>query len=303
MFSFAFPSRLAMENPFPGEYDEQREFGAVLAELVKGLPANAEHAALEQGVHALRQAIDQRLDGPAVSRQARQLGARLAVAYERRGRWPAGVGLEPAPANLRDVARLDQLSLFDLYNTLALGIDGTEMPSFADQLDDRQRWDVAAYIASFTAKPEAGKGDKTWNIADWPARPRPKSPPTKAQRPWRHSGPSVPSRRRSSVALRNCSNTPPDGLPVGQVEQRLGEAKVKLEQAAKLLGSDGLSWSLSYVSGLLILLREGLEAILVLAAILAFLRNTGQQSAVRSVNIGWGLALVAASLPGAGRLM
>ncbi|EGH18485.1 hypothetical protein Pgy4_36570, partial [Pseudomonas savastanoi pv. glycinea str. race 4] len=53
------------------------------------------------------------------------------------------------------------------------------------------------------------------------------------------------------------------------------------------------SLSLSYVSGLLILLREGLEAILVLAAILAFLRNTGQQSAVRSVNIGWGLALLA----------
>lgn len=84
-----------------------------------------------------------------------------------------------------------------------------------------------------------------------------------------------------------------DGLPVAQAEQRLAEAKAKLDAAAKLLGSDGLSWSLSYISGLLILLREGLEAILVLAAILAFLRNTGQQSAVRSVNIGWGLALVA----------
>ncbi len=82
-----------------------------------------------------------------------------------------------------------------------------------------------------------------------------------------------------------------DGLPVEQAVQRLDEAKVKLAQAAKLLGSDGLSWSLSYVSGLLILLREGLD--LVLAAILAFLRNTGQQSAVRSVNIGWGLALLA----------
>ena len=178
-----------------GEYREQQEFSAVLADLVKGLPAHAEQAALEQGVQALRQAIDQRQDGPAVARQARQLGARLAVAYEvsqapvitpdpargaslyaqncsichgetGAGDGPAGVGLEPAPANLRDVSRLDQLSLFDLYNTLALGIDGTEMPSFADQLDDRQRWDVAAYIASFTAKPEAGKGDKAWNIAD-----------------------------------------------------------------------------------------------------------------------------------------
>ncbi|EGB99977.2 MULTISPECIES: cytochrome c/FTR1 family iron permease [Pseudomonas] len=365
-----------------GEYDEQREFGAVLAELVKGLPANAEHAALEQGVQALRQAIDQRLDGPAVSRQARQLGARLAVAYEvsqapiitpdpargaalyaqncaichgesGAGDGPAGVGLEPAPANLRDVARLDQLSLFDLYNTLALGIDGTEMPSFADQLDDRQRWDVAAYIASFTAKPEAGKGDKTWNIADL-ARQTPAEIAAnegtaaveafraqRAQPPQVKRGPAqlleytastldkslaayragdrdqaydlsvaaylegfelvessldnidTQARKATEKTLMAYRQSLQDGLPVGQVEQRLGEAKVKLEQAAKLLGSDGLSWSLSYVSGLLILLREGLEAILVLAAILAFLRNTGQQSAVRSVNIGWGLALVA----------
>ncbi|KPA97315.1 FTR1 family iron permease, partial [Pseudomonas asplenii] len=84
-----------------------------------------------------------------------------------------------------------------------------------------------------------------------------------------------------------------DGLPVEQVEQRLAFAKDKLKTSAGLLGNDGLSQSLSFISGLLILLREGLEAILVLAAILAFLRNTGQQSAVRSVNIGWGLALLA----------
>ena len=84
-----------------------------------------------------------------------------------------------------------------------------------------------------------------------------------------------------------------DGLPVAQAQQRLDAAKAKLKESAGLLGSDGLSWSLSYISGLLILLREGLEAILVLAAILAFLRNTGQQSAVRSVNVGWGLALLA----------
>ncbi|MGK9527619.1 hypothetical protein O6482_26145, partial [Salmonella enterica subsp. enterica] len=65
-----------------------------------------------------------------------------------------------------------------------------------------------------------------------------------------------------------------DGLPLEQVQQRLDVAKGKLTESAGLLGSDGLSWSLSYISGLLILLREGLEAILVLAAILAFLRNT-----------------------------
>ncbi len=365
-----------------GEYREQQEFSAVLAELVKGLPAHAEQSALSQGVAALRQAIDQRQDGAAVAKQARQLGARLAVAYEvsqapvitpdpargaslyaqncaichgdsGAGDGPAGVGLEPAPANLRDVARLDQLSLFDLYNTLGLGIEGTEMPSFADQLDERQRWDVAAYVASFTAKPEAAKGDKTWNLADL-ARQTPAEVSAnegaaaveafraqRAQPPQVKRGPAqlldytattldkslaayregdhdqaydlsvaaylegfelvessldnidTQARKDTEKALMAYRQSLQDGLPVAQAEQRLVEAKAQLDGAAKLLGSDGLSWSLSYISGLLILLREGLEAILVLAAILAFLRNTGQQSAVRSVNIGWALALVA----------
>ncbi|MBI6940539.1 FTR1 family protein [Pseudomonas putida] len=365
-----------------GEYREQQEFSAVLADLVKGLPANAEQNALEQGVQALRQAIDQRQDGAAVAKQARQLGARLAVAYEvsqapvitpdpargaslytqncsichgdtGAGDGPAGVGLEPAPANLRNTERLDQLSLFDLYNTLNLGIDGTEMPSFADQLDERQRWDVAAYIASFTADPQAAKGDKTWNLADLarqtPAEVAANEGPgaveafraQRAQPPQVKRGPAqlldytastldkslaayrtgdhdqaydlsvaaylegfelvessldnidTQARKDTEKSLMAYRQSLQDGLPVAQAEQRLAEAKVKLDQASKLLGNDGLSWSLSYISGLLILLREGLEAILVLAAILAFLRNTGQQSAVRSVNIGWALALVA----------
>ncbi|ODB39166.1 cystathionine gamma-synthase [Pseudomonas mosselii] len=365
-----------------GEYREQQEFSGVLAELVKGLPAHAEHGALEQGVQSLREAIDQRQDGAAVARQARQLGARLAVAYEVSqapvitpdpargaalyaqncaichgdtglGDGPAGIGLEPAPANLRDTRRLDQLSLFDLYNTLGLGIEGTEMPSFAEQLDERQRWDVAAYIASFTADPQAAKGDKTWNIADL-ARQTPAEVAAsegadavaafraqRAQPPQVKRGPAqlleytsstldkslaayragdhdqaydlsvaaylegfelvessldnidAQARKDTEKSLMAYRQSLQDGLPVAQAEQRLAEAKARLEQASKLLGSDGLSWSLSYVSGLLILLREGLEAILVLAAILAFLRNTGQQSGVRSVNIGWGLALVA----------
>lgn len=365
-----------------GEYREQQEFSAVLADLLARLPTHAEREALSQGVAALREAIDQRQAGAAVARQARQLGARLAVAYEvsqapvitpdpargaslyaqncaichgdsGAGDGPAAVGLEPAPANLRSLERLDQLSLFDLYNTLGLGIEGTEMPSFADQLDERQRWDVAAYIAGFSADPQTAQGERVWDIADL-ARQTPAEiaaaegaeavaafraqrarPPVVKRGPAQLLDYTATTLDKSLAAYREGDHDQAydlsvaaylegfelvessldnidaqvrkdtekslmayrqalqDGLPVEQATQRLADAKVKLEQAAKLLGSDGLSWSLSYVSGLLILLREGLEAILVLAAILAFLRNTGQQSAVRSVNIGWALALVA----------
>ena len=364
------------------EYREQLEFLAVLKGLIADLPQRPERDELVQGVNALQTAIEKREDGTAVAREARQLGAKLAVAYEvsqapaitpdptrgaplyaqhcsvchgetGAGDGPASVGMTPPPANLRDGQRLDRLSLYAIYNTLGLGVEGTDMPSFADQLDERQRWDLATYIAGLSADPSASKADKTYNLADLArqtpnevlAAEGPEATATfraqRAQPPQVKRGPAqlldytsatldkslaayragdreqaydlsvaaylegfelVESsldnvdanvRKNTEKALMAYRQSLQDGLPIEQVEQRLEAAKVLLKESAGLLGSDGLSWTLSYVSGLLILLREGLEAILVLAAILAFLRNTGQQSAVRSVNVGWGLALVA----------
>ncbi|WP_210641965.1 MULTISPECIES: cytochrome c/FTR1 family iron permease [unclassified Pseudomonas] len=364
------------------EYREQLEFTQAVEGLIAGLPAKPEKAELTQGISALRSAITQRQDGGDVARLARQLGARLAVAYEvsqapvitpdptrgaplyaqhcsvchgdsGAGDGPAGVGLEPPPANLRDGQRLDRLSLYAIYNTLGMGVEGTDMPAFADQLDDRQRWDLATYIASFSADPAAAKSEQIYNLADLarqtPAEVLAAQGPAaaatfraqRAQPPQVQRGPAqlldytaatldksiaayragdhdqaydlsvaaylegfelVESsldnvdanvRKDTEKSLMAYRQSLQDGLPVEQAEQRLDAAKAKLKESAGLLGGDGLSWSLSYISGLLILLREGLEAILVLAAILAFLRNTGQQSAVRSVNVGWGLALLA----------
>ncbi|AHG38747.1 cystathionine gamma-synthase [Pseudomonas syringae CC1557] len=363
------------------EYQQQLENLTALQALILTLPQRAERAELEQGVGELKSAVTRHNDGEQVARQARQLGAKLALAYEvsqapaitpdpargaplyaqhcsvchgdsGAGDGPAGIGLEPAPSDLRDATRLDRLSLYDLYNATGLGIAGTDMPAFADQLDDRQRWDVATYIASFSAKPVANPA-KTFNIADL-ARQTPAEilaaegqdaaatfRAQRAQPPQVQRGPAqlldytsvtldkslaaykagdreqaydlsvaaylegfelVESsldnvdanvRKDTEKSLMAYRQSLQDALPLPQVAQKLEAAKSRLKESAGLLGSDGLSQSLSYISGLLILLREGLEAILVLAAILAFLRNTGQQSAVRSVNIGWGLALLA----------
>ncbi|MDP9516094.1 cytochrome c/FTR1 family iron permease [Pseudomonas protegens] len=364
------------------EYREQVEFLGVLQGLIADLPAKPEKAELEQGIVSLRKAVDDRVEGSQVARLARQMGAKLAVAYEvsqaplitpdpargaplyaqhcsvchgekGAGDGPAGVGMTPPPANLRDAERLDRLSLYAVYNTLGLGVEGTDMPAFADQLDDRQRWDLATYIAGFSADPAAAKGEQSFNLADLArqtpaevlAAQGPQAAATfraqRAQPPQVKRGPAqlldytastldkslaayrngeheqaydlsvaaylegfelvessldnvdATVRKDTEKALMAYRQSLQDGLPVAQAEQRLDAAKAKLKASAELLGGDSLSWSLSFISGLLILLREGLEAILVLAAILAFLRNTGQQSAVRSVNVGWGLALLA----------
>ncbi|WP_095057557.1 cytochrome c/FTR1 family iron permease [Pseudomonas sp. Irchel s3f7] len=364
------------------DYRAQQQSIKALQEWVGSMPAKPEKASLEQGVVDLRKAVSARQEGADVARQARQLGAKLAVAYEvsqapiitpdptrgaplyaqhcsvchgdtGAGDGPAGVGLMPPPSNLRDASRVDRLSLYAIYSAVGLGVEGADMPAFADQLDDRQRWDLASYIASFSVDLVTSASDKTYNIADL-ARQTPtevqvaEGPQAaatfraqRAQPPQVKRGPAqlldytaatldksiaayragdhdqaydlsvaaylegfelVESsldnvdanvRKDTEKSLMAYRQSLQDGLSVGEVEQRLDAAKAKLKTSAGLLGNDGLSWSLSYISGLLILLREGLEAILVLAAILAFLRNTGQQSAVRSVNVGWGLALVA----------
>jgi high-affinity iron transporter len=64
------------------EYREQLEFTQVLEGLIAALPNKPDKAELTQGIGTLRGAISDRRDGNDVARLARQLGARLAVAYE-----------------------------------------------------------------------------------------------------------------------------------------------------------------------------------------------------------------------------
>ena len=364
-----------------GEYREQLEFLGVLQGLLLDLPAHAQRAELEAGVAQLRQAVERRADGALVAVQARQLAERLRTIYQlnllpsitpdpQRGQslyadncsvchgpvgagdGPAGVGMQPPPANLQAAARLDSLSLYDLFNTLSLGIDGTDMASYSDQLDERQRWDLASYIAGFSAAPtEAGSSSFTLNelVEQTPGQiqaaqgasaaaafraQRAKPAPTQRgpQQLIEHTVLTLDKslaayasgeheqaydlsvgaylegfelvesglnnldpglRKTTEAALMVYRQGLRDGLPQAQLEQLLTLAKGKLAECADLLNGDSLSGSLSFVSSLMILLREGLEAILVLAAILAFLRNTGQSSALRSVHLGWGLALLA----------
>lgn len=81
--------------------------------------------------------------------------------------------------------------------------------------------------------------------------------------------------------------------PVATVEQQAQSIVDLLDRAEAALASAELGWGALFTSSLLILLREGLEAILVLAAIIAFLVKSGRRDALPWVHAGWALALVA----------
>ena len=365
------------------EYREQQEFMVVLQGVVLNLPDKPGRAKLEQNLRQLEAAIRQRQEGQQVARQARQIAAELVELYQVQqtpaispdpargaplfaelctvchgasgaGDGPAAIGMLPAPSNLRDQARLDQLSLYDIYNTIGLGVDGTDMAGFADQLDERQRWDMASYIASLNA-PAVNDGDvfslallagktpaeiaSSQGAADAARfraqRAHPPQPKRSAAQYVEHTREMLAAsltayrageaseayelsvaaylegfelvesglnnidaeqRKATERALMAYRKLLQDGAPAEQAAQALAAADQQLQDSASLLSQGGMSASLSFISSLLILLREGVEAILVLAAILAFLNKTGQQHALRSVHLGWGMALLAGVL-------
>ena len=59
----------------------------------------------------------------------------------------AGTNLDPAPSNFHDRQRMDQRSIYSLYSTITLGVQGTAMASFRTLSED-ERWALAFYVSA-----------------------------------------------------------------------------------------------------------------------------------------------------------
>ena len=87
------------------------------------------------------------------------------------------------------------------------------------------------------------------------------------------------------------------GVAPEEIQKRHDEIIGKLDQAGEMLArTDEYSGIYFFINSALIILREGLEATLVLAAILAMLKVMGATDAVRYIHLGWILALIAGGL-------
>src|SRR5215467_5873266 len=87
------------------------------------------------------------------------------------------------------------------------------------------------------------------------------------------------------------------GVPAAEIQQRQLDLTAKLDEASQLLTrEDSFSAYYSFLNSALIILREGLEAALILAAIVAMLKVIGATEAVRYIHLGWVLALFAGGL-------
>ena len=83
------------------------------------------------------------------------------------------------------------------------------------------------------------------------------------------------------------------GESESQLRQRLAETEALLDEAETALAPEAESGIATFLGAFAILLREGLEALLVVIAMIAFLRKAERTEAVPYVHGGWVAALVA----------
>lgn len=268
--------------------------------------------------------------------------------------------MEPPPTDFTDAERARARSLYGLYNTITLGVEGTSMPSFA-QLPMDQRWALAFLVGGLhvdastlasgqqifettapTQLPDISElttrtlkavgeseGEHAAALHAW-LRTHPDAlavartdPLVTAMNGVRESL-DLYAREQFDAAhdmavdaylegfeLAEAALSTTQGGLVGEVEtamtalrlairDRLPESAVRAagEQAISLLqqahdsrSGESLSPGVAFISALVIMLREGLEAILVLGAMAAFLNKTGRRDALVWLHGGWMAAL------------
>jgi high-affinity iron transporter len=394
------------------EYGEQREFATQVITLLSELSAVPEQVMLLQRARELLARIEAKAPGSEISALADQLHIgviqawRLNVAPRQppdlrhagqlfaqhctachgtqgRGDGPLAKGMEPAPRNFHDDTRMRQRSLYGVYNTISLGVQGTPMRAFRE-LSESDRWALAFFVAGLrTDLNVLAKGEALWRQGEGKAafdslrtlvtttslQQGPAGSPIEAVRAYLTQQPQVlqvtadeplafsrskieetaqayangnrEEARRLAIAaylegfeliesalsrvdasLRTETEREMMGLRTAIIEGRPTEVvtaqttkvKMLLDRADAALSDANLSPNAAFVSSLLILLREGLESILILSAIVAFVIKTGRRDALPYIHLGligaaglgavtWGIARYTLSISGANREM
>jgi high-affinity iron transporter len=376
-----------------GEYAEQVEFAAQIRDMVAALPPNAKRDTYARQAGQLLALIQAKADGAKVTRLASELQHGLITAYSipvapkqapnsngapglyathcagchglsGDGAGPQARALQPAPSNFRDVKRQSTRSVFSLFNTISLGVDGTPMRAFTD-LSAENRWKLAFYVSQFAASDaQRAHGAEAWKrgegrdqfsslaalVTKTPAEARRQGDDTESILAYLRAEPAEVEaartpvafsiamlarsleayragnaeeayrlavtaylegfelieasldnrdqelRTRTEAAMMGYRNAIRAGRSVVEVEADHDAAVELLQESQRRLTGPAASPTANFVSALIIILREGLEAVLVLAAMAAFLVRTGRRESLPWLHGGWVVALLLGGL-------
>jgi high-affinity iron transporter len=234
------------------------------------------------------------------------------------GDGPAGRLLNPRPPALGVRSETPDLTPTLAYNVLSVGVRGTAMPGFASTLSPQDRWNIVNYMYALRGEPmqlpPVARADAT-AIAPDSASPIIRALLDSALA-FAKMGKSEEASERAFDAyiafepLETPARAKKPGM-VATMERHFADFKgavSRLDTTAALSARaaivEGLpsvvdlarrpstSWG-AFLQSVLIILREGFEAILVVGAVVAFLIKTGHRERLRSIWIGVGLALLA----------
>ena len=311
------PARLAVE--VAGELD------AIARLLAAAAPVDsvAGHAA----------ALERRLDlefgsvvddrparEPSLAAGARIYASRCAQCHGTAGHGdgPSAAGLTPPPADLGSRAAPAPVAPLDYFRRLTYGVPGTAMPAFGPVLSREDRWDAIAYVLSLSdtlarrtasgadavtfgtvratvgaAMEQARRGDRRV-AADKVLDAYLEFEGEEGRIRIADAGLASRAERRFA-ALREAARA---GGP--RLDARYLELSGTLDSAEAALGRSRTGWGF-LVESFLLIVREGFEAILIVAAIMAVVLRSGTVQQRRDVR--WGVVLaLAASLATAGLL-
>ena len=173
------------------EYDEQVEFSQQVRTRLDQLPTHPDKANMLRLAEQLISGIQEKRPGLEVAALAQQLRWDIIRAYDVEvapkrppdlrttaalyqaqcsachgpqglGDGPAGANLDPSPSNFHDRHRMDQRSVYGLYSTITLGVQGTGMSSF-QTLSDDERWALALYVSNLAStETDLQRGGELW---------------------------------------------------------------------------------------------------------------------------------------------
>jgi len=86
------------------------------------------------------------------------------------------------------------------------------------------------------------------------------------------------------------------GEPVAAVKDQVAVLDTLFSDAEEVLSPDAASTASTFIGAFTILLREGVEALLIVVAMIAFLRKADRGEMVRHVHSGWVVALIAGGI-------
>ena len=207
----------------------------------------------------------------------------------------------PPPANLADPATMGGTTLLEIFRRIAIGVPGTAMPEFADDIPVEDRWAVAAYVSAMQYGGSA--------TAATFAAVRRQVDSALAQRSDKIAFDAYLTFEQveTEVRAKNAGIASDLETTFGWLRSRVARADdaerhairerllAGLERAERVVADRPSPMSL-FVASFVLMLREGFEAILIVAALMTFLAKAGASERRRDVARGAWLAVGASVL-------